>query len=582
MAFCSFSKDCDDNSYVTVENRFITNYLPEADGFAVKVYLYGLYVCKSAVSDFSLTAMAEVLKTDEEKIVEAFAFWEDYDWVQIISKNPFAVQYLPVKAAIGRPKKVRYEKYTDFNKELERKMQKVGKPINAGEFIKYMKFLEETAMQPQALLLIAEYCINKQGNAVSPSYIFNKAKKLIAGGATTYEQVERELSSYNANEVHVVAILSALGLTSTNSYPRTPDESEYSLYRKWTETLEFDKAAIVAAARQMKRGTMRGLDGVLEDLYEQGVKEAKAVTEFLTNREMMASLTFRIGRKLGLKVSNPATYIEEYVSKWLGYGFEDSTLLDVALFCLKNEKGSFEDMHTLLVSLVETGRVDKDAVKAYIKERNDDAKLFVKIQEICGVMRKNASHLTLIRSWKENGFSVDMILEAAKRSATSSNPMPYMNKILSDWQQEKVFFVKDIPQTAGAGTSSSAKSGNFISPTVAAANAKADRDRYYALLREQAQKRADANMAKANKNQRFSTISKQLSSMEFSLAKAEMFEPHKLPALLQQQKDLQTERSSLLKEMGIAEKDLLPQFTCQKCQDTGFLKNGQACDCYKG
>ena len=39
MAFCSFSKDCDGNSFVTVENKFITKYLPEADGFAVKVYL---------------------------------------------------------------------------------------------------------------------------------------------------------------------------------------------------------------------------------------------------------------------------------------------------------------------------------------------------------------------------------------------------------------------------------------------------------------------------------------------------------------------------------------------------------------
>ena len=71
MAFCSFSKDCDGNSYVTVENKFITKYLPEADGFAVKVYLYGLYLCKNADSDFSLSSMAEVLKTSEEKLVEA-------------------------------------------------------------------------------------------------------------------------------------------------------------------------------------------------------------------------------------------------------------------------------------------------------------------------------------------------------------------------------------------------------------------------------------------------------------------------------------------------------------------------------
>ena len=145
MAFCSFSKDCDGNSYVTIENKFITKYLPEADGFAVKVYLYGLFLCENTDSDFGLKSMAEVLKTTEEKIVEAFGFWEDYDLVEILCREPFAVQYLPVKSAVGRPKKVRYEQYGDFNKELQRKMQKVGKFVSAGDYLKYMRFLEENS-----------------------------------------------------------------------------------------------------------------------------------------------------------------------------------------------------------------------------------------------------------------------------------------------------------------------------------------------------------------------------------------------------------------------------------------------------
>ena len=105
MSFCSFAKDGDENSFVTVESKFITKYLPEADGFAVKVYLYGLYLCKNANADFGIASMAEVLKTTEENIVSAFTFWEDYDLVDIISRSPFAVQYLPVKAAAGKPKK---------------------------------------------------------------------------------------------------------------------------------------------------------------------------------------------------------------------------------------------------------------------------------------------------------------------------------------------------------------------------------------------------------------------------------------------------------------------------------------------
>lgn len=579
MAFCSFSKEFDDNSYVTIENKFITKYLPQADGFAVKVYLYGLYVCKHAAADFSLASMAEVLQTDENSLIQAFAFWEDFDLVEIISKTPFAVQYLPVKSAVGRPKKIRYEQYADFNKELQRKMQKVEKHLNSGDYIKYMHFLEETSMQPQALLLVAEYCISKQGKAVSPAYIFNKARKLIAGGAITYEQVERELSSYHANESELISLFNAMGLKGSNGYPRVPDDNDYSLYRKWTQTLEFEKDAIIAAAKNLTRGTMHSLDTTLEDLYSQGKKSASEITAFMQTREKLASLTFRIGRKLGVKVSNPATYVEEYVEKWCALGFDDSALLDIALFCLKNDCGNFEDMHKLVQKLSKENIIDGAAVKAYVKEHNQ---LLEKLQETCGNIRRNINTLQMVKTWKEWGFGADMILEAAKRSCASANPLPYMNKILSAWKDANVFSVKNIPETTGAGTSSTAFSSKFVNPTIEAANAKSSRERYYALLREQAQKQADAALAKANKNARFKQISLLLSKMELSLAKAEMYHPENLPVLTKEKSDLMAERIEILSRMGLSESDLLPKFTCQKCSDTGFLKNGKSCDCYKG
>ena len=80
MAFCTFSRDYD-NACTVVDNKFITKYLPEADGFAVKVYLYGLFLCENTETEFSVRSMAEVLRSTEEKVKEAFAFWEDYDLV---------------------------------------------------------------------------------------------------------------------------------------------------------------------------------------------------------------------------------------------------------------------------------------------------------------------------------------------------------------------------------------------------------------------------------------------------------------------------------------------------------------------
>ena len=576
MAFCSFSKDGDANSYVTVENKFITKYLPEVDGFAVKVYLYGLYLCKNSDSDFGLKSMAEVLKTTEEKITQAFEIWEDYDLVEILSRDPFAVQYLPVKSAVGRPKKVHYEQYADFNKELQRQMQKVGKFISAGDYLKYMRFLEENAIQPQALLLIAEYCINKQGDAVSASYIFNKAKKLLRDGICTYEQVERALSNYNAHEKDLLTVFNALG---TNSYGKVPNENDYSLYRKWTETLGFAKDGVVAAAKSLKRGSMNALDITLEDLYNKKKTEAEEITAYLAERETLANLTFRIARKLGVKVSNPTPYVDEYVEKWYTYGFESDSLLDIALFCLKTEQNGFDGMHAIVEKLFALGVISTESVKSFLKEKNDDLKLFAKIKDICGAaVRRNATNVSLINTWRSWNFNDEMILEAAKRSAASGNPIPYINKILSDWKRQEVFAVKDIPENAPTTT---ANAKTYINAAVEAANAKSDRERYYAKLREQAQKRADSFIAKANANETFKSVSKELARLEIAQAKAEISSPQTLPDLLLTKKDLLKKRVDVLQTMGISESDLTPQYTCKKCSDTGFLQSGTACDCYK-
>ena len=568
MAFCTFSKEFD-NAYTIVENKFITKYLPQADGFAVKVYLYGLYLCENTQHEFGVKSMAEVLDCSEQKIREAFAFWEDYDLVQILAQDPFTVQYLPVRSLVGKPKKIRYEQYADFNKELQRKLQKVGKFVSPNDYLKYMHFLEETSMQPQALLLVAEYCINKQGEDVSPSYIFNKAKKLIRNGFTTYEQVEKEISDNNANEGALLAVFNALSLS------RSADESDYALYKKWTDELGFTKVGVLTAAKKLKKGSVNSLDLTLLELYEKHKTDEKEIEEYLTSRESLASLTFRIGRKLGVKVQNPAPYIDEYVEKWYTYGFEENSILDVALLCMRTERGSFDALDSILEKLFKEGAVSKESVKEYLKEKNDEIKLLTKMQEICATLRKTETNLSLIRTWRSWNFSDEMILEATKRSSLSGNPLPYMNKILSDWKKENVFSVTAIPEQGATPQKT------FVNANIEAANAKSDRERYYALLREKAMTKAEKYLAKANENTRFKEISAKLSKMEIDLAKAEVFSPAALPDLEREKTELLTERRSLLSDMGIREKQLTPEFKCEKCSDTGFLKSGVACDCYK-
>ena len=196
------------------------------------------------------------------------------------------------------------------------------------------------------------------------------------------------------------------------------------------------------------------------------------------------------------------------------------------------------------------------------------------------MLRKSSTNISLIQTWRSWNFNDEMILESAKRSATSANPIPYMNKILSDWKRQEIFSIKDIPDGQASGEKVATRPA-YTNTAIEAVNAKSDRERYYSLLREKAQVVADKFVAKANKDGDFKAVNTALSKMEISLAKAEVFEPTKLPLLQKEKAELLQKRKSILEKLGIAESDLTPKFTCVKCSDTGFLPSGKACDCYK-
>ena len=55
----------------------------------------------------------------------------------------------------------------------------------------------------------------------------------------------------------------------------------------------------------------------------------------------------------------------------------------------------------------------------------------------------------------------------------------------------------------------------------------------------------------------------------------------KQDTLKEEKKILLNERKGILSDLGISEMQLVPQYSCKKCSDTGFLPSGTACDCYK-
>ena len=573
MAFSVYSKEFTANMYTTVENQFITKYLPQADGDAVKAYLYGLYLC-GCKDDFDGRAISKLLKIEYHRLQEIFGFWEECDLVRVLSKDPLFIEYLPVNSLVGKPKPIRAEKYSEFNRELLKQLQKAGKDFKPYEHQRILEFLENYPMEQQAFLLVSEYCMKKDGEKLSSQHILNKAKKLCEEHKYTYEQVEREFSDFNEHERELSKLYRLLGIY------KKPQESDYAYLTRWRDA-GLDAGAAEACASYLKKGSMATLDALVSELLEKGICSAGAASEYLRERTQKAELVFAVAKKLGVKMQNPRAYIDEYAEKWLERGFEADSLVKIAAFCFKLGY-DFQGMDSVVDSLYENDIVTDEGVSAYLAARERQFKLLQSLQSVCGVLKKTLSALDMIAAWKSWEMPDAVIMEAAKRSQGASSPLPYMNKLLSEWKRAGVKDVKAIPEKdAGAAQGGATfRRPEFKSEAQLAADMRGEREHYYAVLRQRAQERAEANRKRAENDGEFASWDATVKRGEIELAKAEVFSPKEAETIREKLLSARRAREKALARLSLSDADLQPRYACPKCSDTGFLPDGRACDCY--
>ncbi len=173
------------------------------------------------------------------------------------------------------------------------------------------------------------------------------------------------------------------------------------------------------------------------------------------------------------------------------------------------------------------------------------------------------------KNYHDEGVDYEVLYREFEQSATLQKMWSFP-KVVKLYQQIAKGDFRDKQQPA------------YVAPSVKAANDRADRERFYAQRKQQAQTKADKMMERALRNSEFKQATHKLSRMEFELARAEVDgDSERLKELTRQQEILRDVRARALKAVGLMEEDLLPRWHCQKCSDTGYLPNGMSCDCYK-
>ena len=556
---CSFSKDFSSSTFTDIENTFITHYLPLSNGEAVKVYLFGLYLCNNPQRDMSVSEIAETLSMSTDAVLDCFEFWQEFGLVSIISKNPFAVLYFPVKETFyTKPRKIKAEKYEEFSKGIQALLP--SRMISTSEYTEYFTIMETYNIKPEAMLMIVKFCVDKKGKDISYRYVSKVAKDFGNRGICTVDKVEEELSSYLMRTNELQQILKALSIR------RQPDIEDLNLLKKWRRELNFESENIIFAAKKLKKGNIERLDSFLMELYSVKAFSKEEISNYIDKKQSIYDLAIKINKNLSIYVEVIDAEINTYITKWISYGFEEQTLLLIASRCFSTGKNTLQDMNDLLEFLRERGFISLSSVSDYFQSERKTEEFISKMLTTCGINRRpipwDKENLSM---WKNWNFSEDMILEAAKIAAGKNSSIAYINGILSNWKNKGVFTLADLSVGEVATTQDISLE---------------EYKREYEHRRSIAISRCQKNIEKATKIKGFSAIYNRLSELEKDLAFAEIAgDNDKLLELEQEQQQLKNQQISLLSTIGLTPSDLAPKYNCEKCKDTGFIGSNY-CDCF--
>ena len=448
---CCYSKEFSSAAFTDVENAFISEYLPVSSGDAVKVYLYGLYLCQEVDALVDVTTFSKLLNMEESEVIDCFKYWDDYGLISIVSQTPFTVRYHQINDSTSKYRRLNPEKYEDFSKAVQSIITE--RMISVTEFNEYFTLMENSSLKPEAFLMLIKYCTEIKGANIGYKYILTVAKDFISRGVTTPELIEKELDGYFVSNTELGEVFRALKST------KTPDIEDMQAYKRWTQNFGFEHEYILSIIKLSKIKTIKKLDKVIEELFSNKCFTKSDAENYFANKKELFEICAEVTKKLGLYVEVLDTVLSNYVSPWVSKGFDKTTLLFIADYCFKKNKRTLELMDQTVKNLHKLGLITVQSITLYIEKFNKNDEFIEKFLNYAGVERKaNFWDRENLENWRSWNFTDDMIIEAAKRSSHTSNPISYMNSILSNWKSQNVFTVDAISKNV---SNSNTKSTHF-------------------------------------------------------------------------------------------------------------------------
>jgi hypothetical protein len=279
---------------IEIENIFINDFMPSADGVYVKVYLMALKLAKDYNGDKkygnkSLSAILNIPLTD---VINAWKYWESKSVINIINKindSNFDIEfvslrqlfidknyYSPQKSQDLIVKSIKENRYSTL---FERINQNLGNELQANERMNLMEFLDKNDTNDD--LVIEAFNSLKRGAYTSR---ISTAKKRLFNwkdlNINTIDDLLNYKSKTSETYINYKKILEALGHPWDN-----PSSGDKEVIDKWINVYNFDIASILKKIKEITKKTrnpnMNYLDAVFTSIYkgEEPIKKVKPETK---------------------------------------------------------------------------------------------------------------------------------------------------------------------------------------------------------------------------------------------------------------------------------------------------------------
>ena len=429
-----------------IENLFFTEYLADASGDQVKVYLYCVYLSGRESAIHYPEDLAEALHLEVGTVKQALNYWERRGVLQRQSQNPptYTLSSLLFRMISGDQSSAYDEDYVRFTQDVYAIFGERRK-VRPAEISKAYDWIVDLKLEPSIVLMLLAYC----RDTLPAAFSFNRAQEIAIAMKEAGVKTPEDAESFLGHDKRIREGARQVVRRFTR-YGRQPTEDEMNLYKKWVDDWGFSQKDILDACQETVKAVNPSfgyLNSILEGIKNrrQGSESVKAqIKQESAQLEEVKEFT----RRLGLRIA-PQTLATTYQN--LVEAFSKGMVL-LGAKEIKNRKLVLEDLPGLLQSWQKMGIQSEKDLSAFLKKRQELLPVMRKLLDAAGQKGSiSDDDLNWLRQW-QTIFSDNMLLIAAEKSRGAKAFRPYISKILQSWQQEGV----STPEQAQLKTSAPA------------------------------------------------------------------------------------------------------------------------------